>query len=164
MFSFHSALDRLRQKPEATRARYLFFSVGISFLGIVALWTFSLKASFGAIMKDDTADTVLENVRNMGKNAPVSLEELMKAGKTLAETADSIPEAIQSSPQNQITNFLPNEGMLEEEQTTIEPRIPEAHSESQPIQSPPTNTYLPQNTPTTSPESNPEPSSPYEKE
>ena len=97
MVSFSSALERLRQKPEAVRIRYLFFSVGISFVSIVALWAFSLQASFGTLFKSDVVDAVRESAQNVGKSAPVSLEDLMKAGKTLQEGGETLRESISSS-------------------------------------------------------------------
>ena len=97
MVSFSSALERLRQKPEAVRARYLFFSVGISFASIVALWAFSLQASFGTLFKSDVVDAVRESAQNVGKSAPVSLENLMKAGKTLQEGGEMLRESMPSS-------------------------------------------------------------------
>jgi len=110
MFSFSSTLDRLRQKPEAVRTRYLFFSIGVSFIFVVALWAFSLRASISAISGDETTDAIMDNVHNITESAPASLEDLMKAGKTLEEkgvglgTADSSPSprnAPESSSENQ---------------------------------------------------------------
>ncbi|QQR77364.1 MAG: hypothetical protein IPJ67_04485 [Candidatus Moraniibacteriota bacterium] len=111
MISFASVFERIRQKPETVRVRYLFFSVGISFVFVVALWAFSLQASFGTLLKNDAGgavDAVRENARNIQESAPVSLEDLLKAGKTLKEgvVEQSPSEATRpSSPET--SDFLP---------------------------------------------------------
>lgn len=97
MFSLSSALDRLRQKPEAVRTRYLFFSIGVSFMLVVTLWMFSLRASIGAISGNETTNAIMDNVRNITQSAPASLEDLMKAGKTLEEKGIEL-DATDSSP------------------------------------------------------------------
>ena len=117
MVSFSSALERLRQKPEAVRARYLFFSVGVSFASIVALWAFSLQASFGTLFKSDVVDAVRESAQNVGKNAPVSLEDLMKAGKTLQESGEMLRESMPSSI-SQPANVPPEEERLPSSERT----------------------------------------------
>lgn len=95
-----SLLDRLRQKPEATRVRYLFFSVGVSFVFVAALWVFSLKTSLGGIRESKTADTFPESFRDISRDAPLSLEALMKAGDALKEKGSEIQKTF-TSPQNQ---------------------------------------------------------------
>ena len=111
MISLASVFEHIRQKPETVRIRYLFFSVGISFVFVVALWAFSLKASFGTFLENDAdsaADAVRENARNIQESAPVSLEDLLKAGKTLKEGAVEQPpsEATRSSTP-ETSDFLP---------------------------------------------------------
>lgn len=116
MISLASVFERIRQKPETVRVRYLFFSVGISFVFIVALWAFSLRASLGALLKNDSGDAVdvvRESARNVQESVPVSLEDLLKAGKTLKEGVEqsSIPPngaAHSSTPET--SNFLPDDG------------------------------------------------------
>ena len=108
MVSFSSALERMRQKPESVRIRYLFFFVGVSFVSIIVLWVFSLQASLGTFFKSDAVDAVRESAQNVGKNAPVSLEDLMKAGKTLREGGEALRESM-PSPVSQPVNVSPQE-------------------------------------------------------
>ncbi len=111
MISLASVFERIRQKPETVRVRYLFFSVGVSFLCIVALWAFSLHSFFGALFKNfsgGAVDTVRENARNIQESAPASLEDLLKAGKTLKEgMAEQPPSEATHSSTPETSDFLP---------------------------------------------------------
>ncbi len=120
-----SFLDRVRQKPEAVRTRYFFFSVGISFLFIAVLWIFSLKTSLGSIMQDEATGDVLESVRNITKDAPDSLDALMKAGKTLTEQGNTSSEGV-TAPENRIENLLPDSetGSEQTQESTEESTLP----------------------------------------
>lgn len=91
-----SFLERLREKPEAVRARYLFLSVGISFAGIAILWVFSLKTSLGAMLESGASREVQERVHTLTENAPVSLDELMKTGETLMNKGKQLQQEASS--------------------------------------------------------------------
>ena len=119
MLSFSSVLERVRQKPEAVRARYLLFSVGVSFVGIVALWAFSLQVSMGALLRNGVADTLRESARSVAKDAPVSLEDLMKTGKTLQENGEKLRESATSSAAQSADLFSSEESSLSEDETAI---------------------------------------------
>ena len=93
-----SFLERLREKPEAVRTRYLFLSVGISFAGIAILWIFSLKTSLGAMLESGASREVQERVHTLTENAPVSLDELMKTGETLMNKGKQLQ---QEAPSNE---------------------------------------------------------------
>ena len=113
-----SLFERMRQKPETVRVRYLFFSVGISFVCVVALWAFSLQASFGTLLKNDASDAVdvlRENAQTIQESAPVSLEDLLKAGKILKENATQSPSEATRSSTPETPDFLPRKGMMPEE-------------------------------------------------
>lgn len=110
MVSFTSAFERMRQKPEAVRVRYLFLSVGISFVFVVALWAFSLKASFGTLLNNGVGDAVgtfRESAQNIQESAPVSLEDLLKTGKTLQEGADQLSNESMKASTPGTADFLP---------------------------------------------------------
>lgn len=110
MISLALVFERMRQKPEAVRVRYLFFSVGISFVCIVALWAFSFQASFGTLLKNnagDAVDAVRENARSVQASAPVSLEDLLKAGETLKEGVGQPPNEATRPSAPETSNFLP---------------------------------------------------------
>lgn len=109
-----SFLERLRQKPEAIRTRYLFFSVGVSFFFIAIIWIFSLKTSLGSITQDETVGTFAESIQNITKGAPASLDDLIKTGKTLTEQGNTTNKE-STSPENRIENLLPNSEMNPEE-------------------------------------------------
>ncbi|QQS15274.1 MAG: hypothetical protein IPK84_02755 [Candidatus Moraniibacteriota bacterium] len=117
MGSLASAFERMRQKPEAVRVRYLFFSVGISFVFVAALWAFSLKASFGTLLNNDVGDavgTLRESAQNIQESAPVSLEDLLKTGKSLQETAEQLPSESLKPSTPETTDFLPANGISSE--------------------------------------------------
>lgn len=103
-----SLLEQIRKKPEAIRARYLFTTVGIAFLFVGTIWVFSLKASFATILESDAPDTVMRTVGEKAGSAPVSLEDMMKAGEILREQSDHSPRT--PSPDN-TSNLLPDTKM-----------------------------------------------------
>lgn len=58
-------------------------------------------------MQDEATGDVLESVRTITKDAPDSLNALMKAGKTLTEQGNTSSEGV-TAPENRIENLLPD--------------------------------------------------------
>lgn len=103
MLPLSSFLERIREKPEAVRVRYLFITVGITFLFIVTIWTFSLKTSLATIFESDAPDIIKQTMEERVGNSPVSLEDMMKAGEILREEGADTQHT--TSPSN-TSNFL----------------------------------------------------------
>ncbi len=117
MASFASILEHLREKPEAVRVRYLFFSVAFSFVCVVALWAFSLQAFLGTFLRSDLADavgSVQEGAQNIRDSAPASLEDLLKTGKSLSES-----EGKSSANANAVDGTTPKTSSLVPEENEI---------------------------------------------
>lgn len=132
-----SFLERLRQKPEATRVRYLFFSVGASFFLVAILWMFSLKTSLGSLIEDETMKTVKEGVRDITKDVPTSLDALIKAGKTLQGEGKALEdtkhrEGIESLLPNTDNQPIPTAETPKEEAKPVEDVSPEIPKEALP--------------------------------
>lgn len=96
-----SFLERLRGKSEAARTRYLFISVGVSFLFVVAIWASSLTVSLGTLLEKDATGTVREGFRTLTGNAPDSLEALLKSGSVLSEEGRALGEMMKNPPKDE---------------------------------------------------------------
>lgn len=97
-----SFLERLRGKSEAARTRYLFISVGASFLFVIAIWASSLKVSLGTLLDEDAVGTVRGEFRGMTGNAPDSLEALLKSGSVLSEEGRALGEIMKNPPKDEV--------------------------------------------------------------
>lgn len=96
-----SFLEWLRGKSEATRTRYLFISVGVSFLFVIAIWVSSLTVSLGTLLEKDAVGTVREEFRTLTGNTPDSLEALLKSGSVLSEEGRTLGEMMKNSPKDE---------------------------------------------------------------
>lgn len=123
-----SFLERLRGKSEATRTRYLFISVGASFLFVIAIWVSSLTVSLGTLLKEDAVGTVREEFRGMTGNAPDSLEALLKSGSVLSEEGKALGEMMKNPPKDE--GLKPSEGVIE---TKPEPEPSVDETETTPV-------------------------------
>lgn len=80
-----SWLDRIREKSEGERARYLFAAVGVSFSFVLVVWFFSLKTSVLGIT--DGSQDGFDGLRQFREDVgpPPSLDGLLQAGESLQE-------------------------------------------------------------------------------
>lgn len=94
-----SWLDRIREKPESARARYLFAAVGASFLFVLVVWFFSLKTSVLGI-SDIGSNEGFESIRQFREEvgSPPSLDGLLKSGESLQGTKPTSGEGVLPSP------------------------------------------------------------------
>lgn len=119
-----SFLERIRQKPEATRVRYLFASVEISFFVIALLWIFSLKASLGAIGEKSAPSEILNTVKKTAGDSPDSLKDLIKSGEALTEDRLQNSAAPLPTTGEPLQN-LPETSLAPKEPNTVSPTSPE---------------------------------------
>ncbi len=135
-----SLLEKIREKPESVRVRYLFLSVGISFLFVLVIWSFSLRTSLKTLdYTSEDIKSVAAPVRPVVDNAADSLETLIKTGETLKDTLkDTSKEGVagQKKPysptpntvdkESQNENFVPEEnvGASPEDDPIIPPAAP----------------------------------------
>lgn len=84
-----SWLDRIREKSEGERARYLFAAVGVSFSFVLVVWFFTLKTSVLGITdgSQDGFDGIRQFQEEVGP--PPSLDGLLQAGESLRGTDPS---------------------------------------------------------------------------
>ncbi len=94
IMSLRSAIEHIRQQPEAIRLRYLFLFVGISFTSIVTLWMFSLQESFKEVAGKTTTQSITQKIQTVNteamKTAPDSLESLIQSGQKLQEIQEAV--------------------------------------------------------------------------
>lgn len=90
-----SWLERIREKSEGTRVRYLFSAVGVSFLFVLVVWFFSLKTSVLGV-SDVGSNEGFDSIRQFREEVgpPPSLDGLLQAGESLQGVDPSSGEGV----------------------------------------------------------------------
>lgn len=104
---FGDKIEKIRQKPEHIRIRYVWFSVAASMLFVIIIWIFSIQSGIKPIEVDqESASAVQKQLQGIKDSAP-SINELFDTAKSAKETITN-PE-IQNNLQNQDQAVNPNE-------------------------------------------------------
>ncbi|MBP7811371.1 MAG: hypothetical protein KA054_00815 [Candidatus Moranbacteria bacterium] len=93
MRSLWDIIDKVREKPESIRRRYMFVYVSMTMILVVGIWFISVQESFRSVGATDTVDDMKNQAAQIlpSPSGATSLSELLEKGEKLEAVGEPLP-------------------------------------------------------------------------